>query len=161
MRVVTRRLGEAAATTLSAAPASIVRMNRPQAVRSVLPIVTTNRLAETRAFWVGRLGFRVRHDSPHYLGVRTGDPGTPELGFVAQDAEAPHLFAGRGLGIVCTVDDADLEHTRLAAAGVPIADPLADKPWGVRSFGITDPNGIGVWLAHPLRTSVENLPATR
>jgi catechol 2,3-dioxygenase-like lactoylglutathione lyase family enzyme len=144
-----------AASTLSGAGGTIARMNRPQPIRSLIPIVTTTSLAETRAFWVDLLGFQVSYDSPFYLGVRTGAPGTPELGFMTQDAETPQAFAGRGLGIVCNVDDADREHARIVAAGVRVADPLADKPWGARSFGLVDPNGIGVWLSHAIPAAVE------
>jgi uncharacterized glyoxalase superfamily protein PhnB len=42
------------------------------------------------------------------------------------------------------VADAALEHERLVGAGVKIAYPLRDEPWGQRRFGLVDP--AGVWL---------------
>jgi len=40
------------------------------------------------------------------------------------------------------VRDADGLHSRLSEAGVVPTDPLADRPWGHRSFTIEDPSGL-------------------
>jgi len=130
-------------------------MTRPEPIRSLLPIVTTSRLAETRAFWIDRLGFQISYDSPFYLGVRAGEPGTPELGFCTTDADTPHAFAGHGLALVCNVDSADRELARLQAEGAQIHDAIADKPWGARCFSLLDPNGVQVWISHAITPAVE------
>ncbi len=44
------------------------------------------------------------------------------------------------------VEDAIDCHDRLLAAGVTIARGLEDTPWGHRSFGVDDPDGLRVWL---------------
>jgi len=82
-------------------------------VTSIVPIVTTPHLAATRAFYVDLLGCEVSYDSDHYLGIRAGGPGSPELGFMPPDAEAPHAFAGQGVLFVLQVSDADREYGRL------------------------------------------------
>ncbi len=52
-------------------------------------------------------------------------------------AEVPH-----GVSVSIEVTDVEELHGRLAVAGVAPTDPLADRPWGHRSFAIQDPNGL-------------------
>lgn len=44
------------------------------------------------------------------------------------------------------VDDVDEWYRRVQEEGLPIKGELADKPWGHRSFSVTDPDGIKVIL---------------
>ncbi len=44
------------------------------------------------------------------------------------------------------VDDARVAHDLLRSRGVPIARELEDTPWGHRSFGIDDPDGLRIWI---------------
>ena len=44
------------------------------------------------------------------------------------------------------VDDVDKAYRRVQEKGLPIQGELADKPWGHRSFSVTDPDGIKVIL---------------
>lgn len=124
-------------------------------ISSIVPIVTTDRLRETRAFYVDVLGFQLSFDHDHYLGVRAGDPGSAELGFMLPDADAPHRFEGRGLAYAVSVADADRECARLKALGLPILAEPADQPWGARSFVVADPNGVALVISHPIAPAAE------
>lgn len=42
------------------------------------------------------------------------------------------------------VDDVTAEYARLVAAGVTLAEDIADQPWGDRSFVVSDPDGVGL-----------------
>ena len=44
------------------------------------------------------------------------------------------------------VADPDAWHATLQAAGLPIAAPLQDRPWGHRNFGVVDPDGLKIWF---------------
>lgn len=121
---------------------------------SLLPVVITPHLAATRHFYVEQLGMHETFADAHYLGVRAGGPGAPELGFTVPDGDTPVAFAGRGLVVVLRVADADREHERLRRAGVPIEAPPADMPWGVRTFVLRDPNGVLLHVSHPLPAGV-------
>jgi catechol 2,3-dioxygenase-like lactoylglutathione lyase family enzyme len=48
------------------------------------------------------------------------------------------------------VEDARAVHDNLLAAGVTIARALEDAPWGHRSFGVDDPDGLRVWIVQDL-----------
>lgn len=124
-------------------------------VTSTIPIVTTSRLAATRAFYVDLLGFEPTFENEHYLGVRANGPGSPELGFMHPDAMAPDVFDGRGMSIVLNVPDADREYGRLFAKGAPVKAPPQDMPWGSRCFSLLDPNGVALVIAHPIPMALE------
>jgi catechol 2,3-dioxygenase-like lactoylglutathione lyase family enzyme len=48
--------------------------------------------------------------------------------------------------IAYEVDDVDLWYRRVQEKALPVRGELADKPWGHRSFSLTDPDGIKVIL---------------
>jgi lactoylglutathione lyase len=53
-------------------------------------------------------------------------------------------MAGRpvtGVELVLEVDDLGQEHARVTSAGWPLAEELADRPWGLRDFRLLDPSG--------------------
>jgi len=123
----------------------------------IVPIVTTPRLQQTRAFYVDLLGWQLTFDHSHYLGVRAGPKGSTaaELGFMLPDADSPQPFPGQGITFSIRVADADAECARLRARGVPIVQEPADMPWGARAFVIADPNGVVLYVAHPIPAAVE------
>jgi catechol 2,3-dioxygenase-like lactoylglutathione lyase family enzyme len=123
--------------------------------QSIVPCVTTSHMRETRAFWIDKLGFELSYEHEHYLGVRGGPKGAPELGFMLPDKEAPESFSGGGLTLCLKVESADREHDRLRKAGVAIAAPLTDYPWGMRAFVVKDPNGVAVTITHTIAAAVE------
>jgi len=43
------------------------------------------------------------------------------------------------------VNAVDEWHAELIQRGIPIARGLVDNPWGHRSFGIDDPDGLRIW----------------
>ena len=62
-----------------------------------------------------------------------------EGGYFGRDISAHRL--GLGVEIVLEVDDVDGWRDRVAAPGHPILEPLQDRPWGLRDFRISDPDG--------------------
>lgn len=46
-----------------------------------------------------------------------------------------------GSEVVLRVDDVGGEHDRVVASGHRVADPLQDRPWGLRDFRLFDPTG--------------------
>ena len=57
------------------------------------------------------------------------------------------------------VEDAAAEHARLAAAGVPISQPLRDEVFGQRHFIAADPNGILIDIITPIEPDAAWLAA--
>jgi len=71
------------------------------------------------------------------LELRQGKGGAAESG---PKSDGTDVMLGIAVGDVAAA------HEALAAAGVAIARRLKDNPWGDRSFAVTDPNGIRVWV---------------
>lgn len=115
------------------------------------PIVMTDRLAECRAFWVGRLGFSVVFEASWIVVLAAAGSGAGErrmVAFMAPDhpSTPPHRerFGAEGLLLTLEVDDVDAEHARLAGLGVEAVHGPQDEPWGQRRFLLRDP--AGVWV---------------
>ncbi len=120
-------------------------------LRSLYPVIVTDKLAEARDFYVQHLGFRVVFEADWYVQLHAsrGD-GTPpiELAFMV-----PHLenqpeslqAAFSGVGVILTIDveNVDAVHARLSAAGVlrDVVIGLRDEAWGQRHFLFRDPTG--------------------
>ena len=56
--------------------------------------------------------------------------------------------------ILIWVDDVDAHHARVTAAGIDVKPP-EDKPYGVRTFGVTDPDGYEWGFMQPTGTGYE------
>jgi catechol 2,3-dioxygenase-like lactoylglutathione lyase family enzyme len=123
-------------------------------IQSIVPIVSTKLMRETRKFYVDLLGMQVSFDHEHYLGLRTGAEGSPEIGFMLPDADAPSLYQG-GLTFGFRVGDADRECARLKKLGVAILREPKDEPWGARAFILRDPNGVTLYVSHPIPAALE------
>lgn len=93
-------------------------------------------------------------DACHFYGELLGWPVTkrwdqPERGCIfgyGDSARVELLEVGTATGVEgvflsVEVDDVESVHDRLVSAGVTVHQPLADQPWGHRSFGVTDPTG--------------------
>lgn len=89
-----------------------------------------------------RAGFGVR--------VYTDDNGEPGDGFAFVDFDGQSVFdldaaadmdpAANRAGCYLITGDADAWHGRMLAATLPVTE-LADQPWGMREFTLTDPSG--------------------
>jgi catechol 2,3-dioxygenase-like lactoylglutathione lyase family enzyme len=68
-----------------------------------------------------------------------------ELGDVCVPGVAP-------VNVVLTffVENARAAHDHLRSTGLTIARDLEDTPWGHRSFGIDDPDGLRIWIVEVL-----------
>jgi uncharacterized glyoxalase superfamily protein PhnB len=71
-----------------------------------------------------------------------------ELGDVCVPGVAP-----TNVELSLFVNDVGAVHDQLRARGVPITRELEDAPWGHRSFGIEDPDGLRIWMIQVLDPS--------
>ena len=81
------------------------------------------------------------------LGFRSDAGATsPEYTVVWRDNAAVHLARGEapptGVRIFFWVQDVNTLYDDVLARGVEIAMPIATRPYGIRDFGIRDPNGV-------------------
>ena len=101
------------------------------------------------AFYTRVLAFELaRHEPGDYASLRLGGivlgigpvaklPG--ESGYFGR--EIATLRRGLGVENIFEMDDVEGCHERVADCGHPILEPLQDRPWGLRDFRISDPDG--------------------
>ena len=66
-----------------------------------------------------------------------------ELEFFGQVEDEPQRIPVPGsIRLKVYVDDVDAEYARLVDAGVAVIDPIADRTWGERTFGIRSVDGL-------------------
>jgi lactoylglutathione lyase len=101
------------------------------------------------AFYTRVLAFElVRHEPGDYASLRLGGV-VLGIGPVAKLPEEGGYFGrdiatlrrGLGVEIVLEVGDVDGCQERVADSGHPILEPLRERPWGLRDFRISDPDG--------------------
>ena len=105
----------------------------------MVPDITTQRLEESREFYVGLLGFEVAMDMGWVVNLVSPANPTAQVILMTRDATAPIQPQ-----MSIEVESVDAVHQEAVARGDDIVYPLTDEPWGVRRFFVRDPNGIVV-----------------
>jgi catechol 2,3-dioxygenase-like lactoylglutathione lyase family enzyme len=105
-------------------------------IRRAVPDFATERMEESREFYVGLLGFEVAMDMDWVVTLVSPDNATAQIILMTNDATAPvHP------DVSIEVSDVDAVHAEAQRRGEEIVHPLTDEPWGVRRFFVRDPNG--------------------
>ncbi len=110
--------------------------------------IVTEKMAESKEFYSGLLGFGVTFENEFYLLMHTPNKSA-ELAFLlpnhpSQQPLFHDKFEGRGMFLTIEVDNVDQLYEVFKNKGVEIKIPIRDEPWGDRHFAIEDPNGIGI-----------------
>jgi uncharacterized glyoxalase superfamily protein PhnB len=113
--------------------------------KSVSAAFTTDKVVETRDFYVRHFGARVTFDCGWYVNLEFGSPAST-LQFMAATQPEHRLSDSAGLMYNFSVENVDEEHQRLTSEGLKVVMPIEDHPWGDRGFGVQDPNGITLYI---------------
>ncbi|QIS12715.1 VOC family protein [Nocardia arthritidis] len=113
--------------------------------------ICTDRLPETRDFYVDLLGFEVGFDSDWFIQLSAkGSDAT--IGIMRRDHElVPEQARGTASGSYLTVvvDDVEPVFARAKELGVPIIEEPTDLFYGQRRMLVSDPNGVAVDVSSP------------
>ncbi len=112
--------------------------------------IITEKLTETKAFYIEKLGFGITFENDFYLLMHTPNQSA-EVSFLLPNhpTQQPifHIpFDGKGIYITIEVDDLDNLYKTLKSKGADIKVDLREESWGDRHFTIVDPNGISIDL---------------
>jgi catechol 2,3-dioxygenase-like lactoylglutathione lyase family enzyme len=125
---------------------------------SYYPVLMTADVPETAAFYCTHFGFTPLFTADWYVHLQSaGDPSVNLAILDRHHHTIPAAARGRTGGIILNfeVDDVDDQHTRLAAAGLPIALSLRDEEFGQRHFIVTGPDGVLIDIIRPIPPSPE------
>ncbi|MCY1514687.1 Glyoxalase/Bleomycin resistance protein/Dioxygenase superfamily protein [compost metagenome] len=128
-------------------------------VTSYYPVIMTNDVAGTAAFYQAHFGFASLFTTDWYVHLQLTDDASVNLAVLdgthqTIPVEARGQVAG-GLLLNFEVDDPDAVHERLKAAGLPILLSLRDEAFGQRHFITRDPNGVLIDIIKPIPPSGE------
>jgi lactoylglutathione lyase len=110
-------------------------------------------LFAARAFYEDILGLSIQYEDQDSVVFRLGntlinvllESAVPEL--ISPARLAPHA-AGSRVVMTLTVEDIDATCAVLTATGASLLNGPVDRPWGIRTAGVMDPNGC-IWeIAH-------------
>ncbi len=106
-------------------------------IRRVVPDITSDRMEESREFYVGFLGFEMAMNMGWIMTFVSPSNPTAQVTVVQRkESSKPHP------DMTVEVSDVDAVHKRALDRGLEIVYPLTDEPWGVRRFFVADPNGV-------------------
>jgi catechol 2,3-dioxygenase-like lactoylglutathione lyase family enzyme len=123
-------------------------------IKDLYSIVVTDKRVECRDFYRRWFGFQVVFEASWFVYLAAA--GDHPFGLAFMDLDHPSqppgrdMFSGKGLLLTLQVADAAAEFERVRRAGVPIAHPLRDEPWGQRRFAVLDPAGTWVDVIQPI-----------
>jgi uncharacterized glyoxalase superfamily protein PhnB len=114
-------------------------------IKSLSAAFTTNKVEESRDFYVKYFDAQITFDCGWYVNLAFGSE-CATLQFMSPQQPEHQLSSGAGLLFNFAVEDVDDEYRRLNEAGLAVVVPLEDHPWGERGFAIQDPNGISLYI---------------
>jgi catechol 2,3-dioxygenase-like lactoylglutathione lyase family enzyme len=106
-------------------------------IRRVVPDISSERIDESRDFYVGLLGFRVAMDMGWVVTFASPANPTAQITLLRDDASSRAVAQ-----VTFEVADVDAIHAEAVRRGAEIVYPLTDEAWGVRRFFVRDPNGV-------------------
>lgn len=130
----------------------------PMRLTSFYPVLMTDRVAETAAFYQQHFDFRAVFAADWYVHLQSESDPAVNLAILDGDhGTIPEAARGRASGLLLNfeVADVDADYTRLKAAGLPILLDLRSEPFGQRHFITADPNGVLIDVITPIPPSPE------
>ena len=118
--------------------------------QDVFALITTDKMAACRDFYIKHFGFEVAFETSIYLQltVPSENGGGFSIAFMPTDhpfgVVGRESFNGNGLMLTIQVVDSAAAYAAVKADGAPIIHDLKDEAWGQRRFTLRDPAGVAV-----------------
>lgn len=115
-------------------------------VTSLYPVICTDNVAESKAFYVSNFPFEVTFEVDWYVSLRSAGERPFELALLDYRHETipegfRRAFSG-GLLVNIEVEDVDSVYGTFRDTGLPIHLALRSETFGQRHFITADPNGV-------------------
>ena len=126
-----------------------------QIISSSYPVIMTENVAATAAFYQQHFGFKQLFSSDWYIHLHREEHALAVLDGQHETVPESHRGTASGILLNFEVDDVDATYAKFIAAGLPIITPLRDEDFGQRHFITADPNGVLVDVITPIPPSAE------
>lgn len=120
---------------------------------SFYPVIMTDDVPGTAAFYVAHFGFQALFEIDWYVHLQSLQDETVNLAVMdGSHASIPAAARGRASGLILNfeVDDPAAIYAEVQAAGLPILQELRDEDFGQRHFITADPNGVLIDIIKPI-----------
>ena len=120
------------------------------------PVIQTDDVMGTTAFYVNNFRFKVVFDSDWYCHLQSIEDDGVNIAVLRGDHETiPSEGRGTDSGLILNfeVEDVDVEYERAQSANLPILLELRDEPFGQRHYITRDPNGVLIDVIKPIPPS--------
>lgn len=115
-------------------------------ITSLYPVICTDKMAESKAFYLNNFPFEVTFESDWYVSLRSNGERPFELAILNYRHETiPEGFKKPltgGLLVNFEVEDVDSVYRTFRDASLPIHLELRSEDFGQRHFITSDPNGV-------------------
>lgn len=119
-------------------------------IRDFFALVATEKLFESRDFYVKHFGFAVIFESTIYIQLQIPSEAGGSFSLALMPCDHPfgeayrERFNGKGVYLTIEVANSAAVHDKLKAEGAPIVQGLKDEDWGQRHFLTQDPGGMTI-----------------
>ncbi len=120
--------------------------------------IVTEKLAESKAFYVDLLGFNILFENENYIQLQAAEGSAPEIGLMrlTPDNNPDNLwevYPGQGIFYVLMVEDVDTLYEQLPTDKLNLIHAPKDEEWGERHFMFRDPNGLIMSISQAIEPS--------
>ncbi|MEA5476697.1 VOC family protein [Pseudanabaena galeata UHCC 0370] len=118
----------------------------------ILTNICSDRLSESRDFYVSLLDFEVSYDSDWYVQLRHPSNKELEFGIILRSHDLipqEYQTTPSGMYITFVVPDVDLLYEKAIGMGLRIVQEPRDEFYGQRRFLTVDPNGCLIDICSP------------
>ncbi len=127
-------------------------------VTSYYPVIMTDKVTETAAFYIAHFRFVSLFEADWYVHLQSSEDPAVNLAVLDFRHETVPEAARKpvqGLILNFEVEDPDAVYEEACAAGLPILTPLRDEAFGQRHFITQDPNGVLIDIIRPIPPTQE------
>jgi predicted enzyme related to lactoylglutathione lyase len=110
-------------------------------IRRIVPNISSNQMEKSKEFYGDFLGLKLVMDMQWILTFVSISNPTAQISILQNDTlnSSPS-----GTTITMEVSDIDDTYAKAISVGYKIIYPITNEPWGVRRFGVEDPNGVSI-----------------
>jgi catechol 2,3-dioxygenase-like lactoylglutathione lyase family enzyme len=122
-------------------------------VTSYYPVIMTDDVEGTAAFYIRHFGFRALFEADWYVHLQSEADEAVNLAVLDGSHETiPAIGRGTVSGLLLNfeVEDPDAEYRRIQDAGLPVLLEIRDEDFGQRHFITADPNGVMIDVIKPI-----------
>ena len=114
-------------------------------IRRIVPNISSNKMDESKEFYINFLGLTLAMDMKWILTFASSSNPTAQISIV-QDDKSDNSNSNSNITLSIEVSDIDKLYEKAKSLNYEITYEITNEPWGVRRFFVKDPNGVTINL---------------